>query len=202
MEKYMKKLNVLFGITALAILTLACGTKKPEVVVTSTKTKGAPSWIDNPGTIPGIVGVGAESPNVMGDLMMQRKTALAAARSEIAKQMNVQVQGVFAGLDQQYKTAGSDGKKPVSSEAMSRMREDTQREVVNVSMAGATPREFWTDPETKQLWVLMVLDKDSSDRAIKAAATAAIRKEIKTGQADLQDALGRLDAVLANPNNR
>lgn len=198
----MKKLHFLLGIVVLAFLTVACGTKKPVAVVTSTKSKGAPVWIDNPGTVPGIVGIGSEAPNVMGDIMMQRKIALASARAEIAKQLNIQAQGVFARLDQQYKTAGADGKKPISSEAMSRMIDDTSREIVNVSLSGATPREFWTDPETKQLWVLMALDKDSGDRAIKAAASSAIRKEIAHGEKGLQDALGHLDEALANPNNK
>ena len=199
----MKSFRYLISIALLAIIAVGCGTtKKPETVVTSTKTKNAPAWIDNPGTVGGMVGVATEPPNVMGDIMMQRKTALAAARAEIAKQMEVRVQGVFAGLDQQYKTAGTEGKKVIRTEAMSRMREDTQREVVNVAMTGATPREFWTDPETKQLWVLVVLDKDTADRAVKASASAALRKEIKTGEADLKDALGRLDAVLANPESK
>lgn len=177
---------------------LACAPQKPETVpTTSTRTKNAPAWIDNPQAVAGIVGVGVEAPNVMGDIMMQRKVALAAARAEIAKQLNVQAQGVFSRLDQQYKTAGVDGKKPISSEAMSRMIDDTQREVVNVSLAGATPREYWTDPETKQLWVLVTIDKESADRAIKAAASSAIRKEIAHGEKGLQDALDRLDATLA-----
>jgi hypothetical protein len=201
----MKKLNLLIGATLATLLSVACGTKKPEPVpptTTTTKTKGAPLWIDNPTTVPGIIGVGAEPPNVMGDIMMQRKAALAAARSEIAKQLSIQVQGAFSGLDQQFKTAGKEGKKVISTEAMERMREDVSREVVDVALVGATPREFWTDPETNQLWVLVVLDKDASDRAIKAAASAAIRREVKTGEADLKDALGRLDATLANATNK
>jgi len=200
----MKKFICSVSAAAILLGTIGCGTKQPDPVPvnTSTKTKNSPLWIDNPGTVPGIVGVGAEGPNVMDDTMMQRKTALAAARSEIAKQLNTQVQGVFAGLDQQYKTAAAEGRKVISTEAMSRMREDTQREIVNVALVGATPKEFWTDPETKKLWVLVVLDKDAADRAVKAAASAAIRKEIKTGEADLQDALGRLERTLANSNNQ
>lgn len=201
----MKKLNLLVGATLAALLSVACGTKKPEAVpatTTTTQTKGAPLWIDNPTSIAGIIGVGAEPPNVMGDIMMQRKTALAAARSEIAKQLSIQVQGTFSGLDQQYKTAAKEGKKVISTEAMERMREDVSREIVNSTLVGATPREFWTDPETRQLWVLVVLDKDAADRAIKAAASAAIRREVKTGEADLKDALGRLDATLANTSSK
>ena len=66
---------------------------------------------------------------------------------------------------------------------------------------GATPREWWTDATTKKLWVLVVLDKDAADRAVAAAATAAVRKHIKTGEADLKDALGRLDTALAATAN-
>lgn len=198
----MKKLHNLLAIAALTFLTVACGTKKPETIVTTTKTKDAPLWIDNPTIVPGIVGVGIEDPNVMDDTMMQRKIALAAARAEIGKQLNAQVQGVFSRLDQQYKTAGTDGKTPIKTQSMARMVEDTNREILNVSLVGAAPREYWTDPGTKKLYVLVVMDKDTADRAVKAAASAAIRKEIKTGEADLQDALGRLDAAIANPNNK
>jgi hypothetical protein len=193
----MKNLNNIICIALLCFLTLACGTKKPETVP-SDDSKGKPSWILAPGPL---AAVGIENSNVMDDEMMQRKIALAAARTELGKQMQVQVQGTFSRLDQQYKTGGSDGKKPISAESMARMVEDANREIVNVSLVGATPREFWTDPKSKKLYVLVALDKDAADRAVKVVASAAIRRELKTGGADLQDALGRLDKVLANQNN-
>lgn len=192
----MKKLNSLISIALLGFLTLACGTKKPETVVTTTKTKGAPTWIDNPGTVPGIVGVGIEQPNAMGDKMMQRETAMVAARNIIGKQLQARVQGAFNQLNQQYNTAGSDGKMPSKTEATARMIENTKREIVNVSLVGATPHEFWLDPDTKELYVLIVMDKDSADRAVKAAANEFVHRQLKTGGADLQDAVGRLDKIL------
>lgn len=198
----MKNQHILASILAVGFLTLACGTKKPEAVVTTTQTKGAPLWIDSTKDIPGIVGVGIEGPNVMGDLMMQRKVAMVAARGVVARQLNVKVQGLFAQLNQQYITGGTDGKKPITNESMTRMIDDTARELVNVHLAGAAPREFWTDPATKQLYVLVVLDPDSTDRATKAAAASAIRKEIALGEKGLQDALVRLDEALANPTNK
>ena len=198
----MNKLHYLGGIVALALLATACGTKQPEAVVTTTKTKGAPLWIDSTKDIPGIVGVGIEGPNVMGDLMMQRKVAMVAARGVVARQLNVKVQGLFAQLNQQYMTGGTDGKKPITNESMTRMIDDTARELVDVHLAGAAPREFYTDPATKQLYVLVVLDPDSTNRATKAAAASAIRKEIALGEKGLQDALVRLDDALANPANK
>ena len=198
----MNKLHYLGGIVALALLATACGTKQPEAVVTTTKTKGAPLWIDSTKDIPGIVGVGIEGPNVMGDLMMQRKVAMVAARGVVARQLNVKVQGLFAQLNQQYMTGGTDGKKPITNESMTRMIDDTARELVDVHLAGAAPREFYTDPATKQLYVLVVLDPDSTNRATKAAAASAIRKEIALGEKGLQDALVRLDDALANPGNK
>ncbi len=190
------------SVTLVGLLLIGCSTSKaPDPVpVTTTKTRNAPTWIDNPATLGSgvIVGVGVEGPNLMGDIMMQRKVALAAARSEIAKQMNTRVQGLFGSLSEQYKAAGKEGAKVISTESMARMVSDTQRELVNVELVGATPREFWTDPETKTLYVLVTLDKESSDRAIKAAATSALQKEIAKGNAGLQDAMSRLDSTLAN----
>ena len=197
----MNSIKYLLGATLLALLTVACGTKAPDAVVTSTKAPGAPSWVDHPMTVPGIIGVANESPNVMDDTMMQREVALVAARTIIAKQLQARVQGAFNQLNQQYDTAGSDGKKPVKVQSMARMIESVKREIVDVSLVGATPREWWTDPTTKKLWVLVVLDKDAADRAVAAAATAAVRKHIKTGEADLKDALGRLDTALAATAN-
>jgi hypothetical protein len=150
--------------------------------------------VDNPATtVPGcIVGIGTEAPNVLNNVMLQRKIALSQARQQIAQQMQVKVQGMFSGVAQLLNANSMDGKKLIPHTSGQRMVEDTMRELVNVQLSGATPRQFWTDPETGNLWVLVTVDKES----IRNAALAQIRKELGEGSALLQDATKRMDVEL------
>ena len=86
-------------------------------------------------------------------------------------------------------------------EADHRMVSDTIREKLSLTLSGATVREFWTDPETKILYALVVLDPETVNQAKKQATSAALRKTLANDEAGLNKALDRLDAALAAPSN-
>jgi hypothetical protein len=193
------KSKLVLGLVAL-FLAVGCN-KKPiitPVPVTSSKAPQAPQWIDNPLSVPGIVGVGVEAPNVLGDTMTQRKIALAMARGQVAVQVRARVQEMFAALTQQSKSGSDATGKVLTQESMGRMVEDTMRELVDVELVGATTRQFWTDPDNGKLWVLVSLDKE----AVHNAAEKVLRKELKDGSVDLQAALVRMDEALDRQTKR
>jgi len=179
---------------------VACGPKRGPATspVTTTQTKGAPSWIDNEEIPDGLAAVGIAQANPMGDKAMQRTAAAADARAKLAGKLKVRVQNMFSQLNQQVTTAAAEGKgKPVRSDVMNRVMENVTRQLVDQELVGATIRSFYIDPADGTLYVFMVMSKDSMDRAMAGAAQAQIKKEIADGEASLNTALDKLDAAIA-----
>jgi len=194
-----KSLLIPLGVAALLV---GCGpTQAPNTVpVTTTPTKNAPAWIDNEEIPDGLAAVGIAQSNVMGDKSMQRTVAIADARTKLAGKLKVRVQNMFSQLNQQVTTAGTPegGKgKPIRSEVMNRVIENVTRQLVDQELAGTTVRNFWNDPADGNLYVFVVMTKDSMDRALAGAAQSQIRKEIAQGEQSLEKALDKLDAAIA-----
>lgn len=192
----MKRVALAAGLGVLT-LGLACG-KKPETApVTTTKTKNAPSWIDNPQIPDGIAETGYAQANVMGDKGMQTQTAMADGRRKLAEQVKVRVQGMFSQLNQQLTNAATDGKgKPMRNEVMMRMIENVTRNIVDQDLAGSQRRSTWVD-ENGDMYIHMVLAKDAVENALRLQANKEIRKEIQQGEKSLESALDKLDAAIA-----
>ena len=68
-------------------------------------------------------------------------------------------------------------------------------------LAGTSTRAFWTDPADGNLYVFVVMTKDTMDRAMAGAAQAQIKKEIAQGEQSLDKALDKLDAAIAASAN-
>jgi hypothetical protein len=175
---------------------VACGPKQGPATapVTSTQTKGAPSWIDNEEIPDGLAAVGIAQANPMNDKAMQRTVAVADARTKLAGKLKVRVQNMFSQLNQQVTSASADGKaKPIKSDVMNRVIENVTRQLVDQELSGTTTRSFYRDPADGNLYVFVVMNKDT----IASVAQAQIRKEIAQGEVDLNQALDKLDAAIA-----
>ena len=184
-------------------LFLACAPKQaPSTAqVTTTQTRNAPAWIDSEEIPDGLGAVGIAQANVMGDKSLQRTTAIADARSKLAGKMKVRVQNMFSQLNQEVTTAAADGtKKPIKSDVMNRVIDNVTRQLVDQELAGTSTRAFWTDPADGNLYVFVVMTKDTMDRAMAGAAQAQIKKEIAQGEQSLDKALDKLDAAIAASN--
>jgi hypothetical protein len=195
----MRRTSILPVGLALAGL-VGCGTTQPPntVPVTTTQTKGAPSWIDNEEIPDGLAAVGIAQPNAMNDKSMQRTTAIADARAKLAGKLKVRVQNMFNQLNQQVTNAAQDGKKkPIRNEVMTRVVENVTRELVDQELSGTAVRNFWTDPSDGSLYVFVVMTKDTMDHALAGAAQNQIRRELAQGEQSLDKALDKLDAAIA-----
>ncbi len=188
---------------AATLLTLmACGEKKPQPLpVTTTQTKGAPAWIDNEEIPDGLAAVGIASQNISKDKAMQRADALLNARSNMAAKLKARVQNMFSQLTQRVNTASSTEKKPIQAEVMQRVQENVTRQLVDQTLAGSAPRDFWTDPSDGNLYVLVVISKGSLEKAMASNAQEQLRKEIAQGEKALEAALDKLDAAIAASSN-
>ena len=175
---------------------VGCGSKRnPNTVpVTTTSSRNAPSWIDNEEIPDGLAAVGIAQPNPMRDKSLQRTVAIADARTKLAGKLKVRVQNMFSQLNQQVTTATADtSKKPIKTDVMNRVVENVTRQLVDQELAGTSTRALWTDPADGNLYVFVVMNKDT----IASVAQAQIRKEIAQGEVDLNQALDKLDAAIA-----
>ena len=84
---------------------------------------------------------------------------------------------------------------------MNRVIENVTRQLVDQELAGTSTRAFWTDPADGNLYVFVVMTKDTMDRAMAGAAQAQIKKEIAQGEQSLDKALDKLDAAIAASAN-
>jgi len=184
---------------------VGCGgpKKAPTTVpVTTTPAKNAPAWIDNEEIPDGLAAVGIAQPNPMGDKSLQRTVAVADARTKLAGKLKTRVQNMFSQLNQQVTTATADGsKKPIKTDVMNRVIENTTRQLIDQELAGTTTRAFWTDPNDNNLYVFVVMTKESLDRALAGAAQSQIQREVDQGEKSLDQALDKLDAAIAASEN-
>jgi hypothetical protein len=183
---------------------VGCGAQKAPttVAVTSSPTKNAPSWIDNEEIPDGLAAVGIAQGNPMGDKSLQRTVAIADARTKLAGKLKVRVQNMFSQLNQEVTTAAADGtKKPIKSDVMNRVIDNVTRQLVDQELAGTSTRAFWTDPADGNLYVFVVMTRDTMDRALAGAAQDQIKKEIAQGEQSLDKALDKLDAAIAASAN-
>ena len=194
------RLSLVFPLGFALVGLVGCAPKQaPNTVpVTTTPTKNAPSWIDNEEIPDGLAATGIAQPNPMGDKSMQRTVAIADARTKLAGKLKIRVQNMFSQLNQQSTTAAADNtKKPIKTDVMNRVIENVTRQLVDQELAGTTTRGFWTDPSDGNLYVFVVMTKETMDRALAGAAQSQIRKEINQGEQSLDHALDKLDAAIA-----
>ena len=192
----MRPCLTLLALPALAAL-LACAPKAPTATpVTTTHTRNAPAWIDGADSPDGLGAVGIASPNPLGDKAMQRATALADARTQLAGKVRVRVQNMFSRLDQSVATASADGRKPLKTDVMNRVIETVTRQLIDQDLAGTRTCGTWTDPQDGTLYLLVNMTRESLDQALTGAAQGAIQKEIAQGERSLETALTKLDAAV------
>jgi hypothetical protein len=162
--------------------------------VTTTPTASAPAWIDNPTLAGPFSAVGIEAPNPMGDLAFQRTAATANARTVFARDFDTRVRALFQQLSQTSLAVG----EKLRSASGQKAQEDIVRQLTDTTLHGTQVRQFWTDPGSGTLYVLLVADPVLTQDASRAGIRRGLA-DLGAGQGDLQEALGRLDIALATP---
>jgi hypothetical protein len=191
------KMKKMLCVTTLFFLLSACTSQPTKPVASASTASASPSWIDNPELPDAITGVGIAQSNPLGDKSMQRTTAIANARVDLAQKLKVRVQNMFTQLNQQATSANSDTKKPIRTDVASRMTENVSRVLTNQEVAGSSVRQIWTDPADGNLYALVVLTKESVDKALGEIAKSQIQQEINNGEKNLGNALEKLDQAIA-----
>jgi hypothetical protein len=160
-------------------------------------TGSTPAWVDNDAIPDGIAAVGVARPSSAGDRSQQRAAAAADARSKLAEKLRIRVRNLFTRLSLQVASAQL-GAGPVPSEAMSRVRDDVTRHLLDQELPGVITRDTWTDPVDGSLYLLLVMPRDGLNVALASSTRAGIRREIAQGQTALEPVLPMVDQTVAD----
>jgi hypothetical protein len=187
--------------TALLVLA-ATGCGKPRTLQATQpapKVDGRPGWILLPQSYPGLpatslADVGSEGANAAGDIMLQRKLALLHARYQLASRIGISAQGFLkhANLADQDAKAGNG--HPIDDTAVATSSQGLETELVDAFLTGVTPQEFWIEPGTGRLYVLVTMDREAAAGALQASLAGRVRD----AAARIADSQKILDDMLAS----
>lgn len=152
----------------------------PVIPVTTSRTKGAPAWIDNADREGRLTAVGIAEPNGLKNKAMQREVAVNRGMAQLAKKISTEVEGLYQELQA---ISNHEGKKIPAINEIS----NTIRTVVQVRVKGAQVPYFWTDSQDGTLYCLLQL---------RDATSQEILREVAVNQPSLREAIKDLDATL------
>lgn len=161
----------------LPLLILACGHPKAEptqatIAVTTTRTKNAPSWIDNADRGRRLTAVGIAQPNSISSKELQREIAVNRALVHLGEKLQIQIQSLYE--ENQTQAAGNGGKAG-ASEDISR----TIHNVVSVKIKGATIPYFWTDTDGTLYCLAQLSEETSKDAFQEVSRQSRLQEAVK-----------------------
>jgi len=145
---------------------------------------GAPQWVLQPpadGKIVAAIGSAEHSP---GGINFQRTEAMANARNEIAKILNVKVKNLF----EKFERSSGVGKDITFDKVAS----DVTKQITNTTLSGSVQKDIWVSGDGT-MYVLVMLDSKLAD-AVKEGTRSAMKNDKALYQiAESRDALNHLD---------
>lgn len=146
------------------LLLSGCGSTISDSALEATGLKGAPKWVINGGE--GLYSGIGDAPIIKNNVQFARTEALAAARAEIAKQIEVRINTYLQKITQRKDES-------LSEDARSEIREITKLDLIDSNLSA-----FWISDDGSRAYVLVKL----SQKAI-----AEIRKKLKSQKIDIAD---------------
>ena len=158
----MKKILSLVAI--ISIVSFGCSTKSKTAYEKIDKEskyaeefKNAPEWVLNPSSVSKFAAVGSAKIGKAG-LNFARTEALANARDELARQIQVKVKNLVGNFVQ---TTGAG-----SQETVDKITRTVSKQITNQVLIGSRQKDIWISPKN-ELFVLVVLDKDAAKKLAK-----------------------------------
>ena len=128
--------------------------KNNKVIRTACYVNGykAPKWVCAPEKEGYIVSMGIAKPNIDNDLSMQYSEAMGDARDNIARQIDVKIKNMF----KKYVSILKQEKNQSYEEVI----ENVSEQIVNLSLENSEELDFWQNPKTKELFLLVGVPKN------------------------------------------
>ena len=198
----MKHIVTILAVAALIIFTTGCG----ETRVTYVETE-LPEWVSNPHTDGEIGGQGSALPSRggFGETLAQ---AEGKARTELARSLQTNVKAALTHFfSEGGQIFGDRAENPTTNqwvEHADQLFENVGRHVNDVMLQMTHRKDIWTHPETKEMFVWVVVKEEYKADALNTAKEIA-RTEVKRAKisAELRSeaALQRLDAEIEKRMN-
>ncbi len=155
----MKK--ILFLVLSISLLFVSCKNKEAkeeqrELTPIEAKVyKDYPEWVFQPDYKGGIAAVGQSKIGAAG-LSFARQEALAMARSELARMIEVKVDDMFKTYVNSVGVSGELGVEKVSTAV--------SRQVASVSLKGSKQIDTWINKDNTEIFVLVAVSNDDLKR--------------------------------------
>ena len=181
----MKKLIYIVSAIVLSLVLSGCG--QPDRYV-NPEFEGAPAWVQNPKVDGMIAEMGSAPKNAMNNFDFQRNLAMANARTNLAKRLNVKVKSMFKTFASQ--TSANGGTMDMTAETVT-------KQITKQSLSGTYQKDAWTS-KSGTYYVLMVIDpKTVADLMEKNAKSAFGNNEAAYQKLQAAKAQGELARELA-----
>lgn len=171
----MMKLKYVGSAVVAGMFLIGCGHGISDAALEATGLKGAPTWVINGGE--GLYTAVGDAPIIKNNVNFARTEALAAARVEVAKQIEVKVNSYL-----QKTTQRKD--ESLSEEVKNGINEAAKQDLVD-----SKPSAFWISDDGKRAYVLIKLSEE---------AVQEIRKKLKDQKIDVED----LEQSVQNSNGQ
>lgn len=167
------KAKLLAGSVVAALLLIGCGGDNAlgvggksidKKALKALNLKGAPNWVLNAGQ--GDMSAIGDAEIVGGDLGFARNEALALARDEIARQVEVKITGML-------QNAKSKSKSDMGDASMQSVTSQITEQSVSAILSGTKQTDTWITDDGSRIFVLAKLDEKN-----KAKLEANVKKQI------------------------
>lgn len=189
-------IKVLSIVCLTAIAFTACSTKNSETqfpeqnVYLDNELDGAPSWLRSPKLDDKIVEVGSAQGNIANDFSFQREEAVANARNNIARRIDIQVNNMF----KTFKNSAGFGENMTFDKVI----ESVSKQISSESLKNSVVEDMWIS-KSKTMYVLVSIGKSDIKKNIVAVSKSSFKNEDAQYQKMLaEDSETKLDMIIEN----
>lgn len=181
----------LMGITlaaGLALVMTGCSQKAEipagqDPALVKSKIEEAPEWVKNPSTLKQLVGIGSSRATRAG-INFQRQEALANARDDLARSLEVRVRNMFKNFTQGVGVDGYGGIDKVAS--------DVSRQVSAQTLAGVVQKDMWIAKDG-EMFVMIGFEPEMLQKALRDNLTQG---KIISSKQEAKEAFEELDRMI------
>jgi ribosomal protein S20 len=159
--------RIVLFLAALSLLVVGCVGGKPKQELADPCFKGAPSWVINP-KVEGAVAAAGSAKKSAGGMQFTRDAAMANARSEISRVIEVKVKTMMKDFTQVTGVGDAATVDKVTS--------SVSKQISSQTLKGTMQKDAWISP-CGEYYVLVVLDPAKVADLTKKKVASSMKKD-------------------------